>query len=67
MVLNENHLRRLMRDYIRYYHEDRIHDALNKETPRGRLIERRETDDDTVTGMPRVGGFHHRYVWRAAA
>jgi putative transposase len=67
IVLNENHLRRLMRDYIRYYHEDRIHDALNKETPRGRLIERREIDDDTVTGMPRVGGLHHRYVWRAAA
>jgi hypothetical protein len=67
IVLNENHLRRLMRDYIRYYHEDRIHDALNKETPRGRLIERRATDDDTVTGMPRVGGLHHRYVWRAAA
>jgi hypothetical protein len=55
IVLNENHLRRLMQDHIRYYHEDRIHDALNKEAPRGRLIERREAHDDTVTGMPRVG------------
>jgi putative transposase len=33
MVLNEVHLRRLVHDYIRYYHEDRIHDALDKNTP----------------------------------
>jgi hypothetical protein len=33
IVLNENHLRRLVRDYIRYYHEDRIHD---KDTPERR-------------------------------
>lgn len=47
-----------MRDYLLYYHEDRIHEALNKVTPRGRLIKRRETDDDTVMVMPRVGGLH---------
>lgn len=56
-----------MREYVRYYHEDRIHDAINKETARERLIERRETDDDTVAGMPRVDGLPHRYAWRAAA
>ena len=33
IVLNEHHLRRLIRDYIRYYHEDRIHDSLSKDTP----------------------------------
>jgi putative transposase len=33
IVLNESHLRRLVRDYVRYYHEDRIHDSLDKDTP----------------------------------
>ncbi len=28
IILNEAHLRRLVREYIRYYHEDRIHDGL---------------------------------------
>jgi hypothetical protein len=39
IVLNEDHLRRLIRDYIRYYHEDRIHDSLDKDTPERRVIE----------------------------
>ncbi len=34
--LNEEHLRRLIREYVRYYHEDRIHDSLGKDTPYGR-------------------------------
>jgi transposase InsO family protein len=33
IVLNESHLRRLVRDYLDYYHDDRIHDALKKEAP----------------------------------
>jgi putative transposase len=31
--LNEQHLRRLLRDYVNYYHEDRVHDTLEKDTP----------------------------------
>jgi hypothetical protein len=31
--LNEQHLCRLVRDYRAYYQEDRIHDALGKDTP----------------------------------
>ena len=36
IVLNEAHLRRLLRGYVSYYHQDRTHDALGKETPEGR-------------------------------
>ena len=28
---NEPHLRRLIRDYVKFYHNDRIHDSLNSE------------------------------------
>ena len=67
IVLSEPHLRRLVRDYIGYYHEDRVHDALNKDTPAGRVPEPRPIDAARVVGMPRVGGLHHRYQWRRAA
>jgi len=33
IVLNQRHLRRLMKNYIRYYHEDRTHLGLGKDTP----------------------------------
>jgi hypothetical protein len=32
IALDERHLLRLMRDYVSYYQEDRIHDSLEKDT-----------------------------------
>ena len=55
IVLSESHLRRLVREYLHYYHEDRVHDALNKDTPTGRVLERRQTDAARVVAVPRVG------------
>jgi putative transposase len=67
IALSEPHLRRLVREYIRYCHEDRVHDALNKERPAGRGLEPRPTDAARVVGTPRVAGLHHRYQWQRAA
>ena len=67
IVLNEAHLRRLVREYIRYYHEDRTHDGLDKDTPGRHPVERRSADPSQLLAMPRVGGLHHRYIWQAAA
>jgi transposase InsO family protein len=70
IALNESHLRRLMRDYVSYYHEDRIHDAhdaLDKDTPNRRPVERKRSPFATVTSRPRLGGLHHRYGWSEAA
>ena len=33
IALNEQHLKRLLTDYVRYYHEDRTHLGLAKQTP----------------------------------
>jgi len=33
IALNEQHLRRLLRDYVNYHHDDRIHHSLEKDTP----------------------------------
>ena len=67
IALNERHLLRLLRDYLRYYHQERIHDSLEKDTPESRPIERKPKADATVISLPRLGGLHHRYTWREAA
>ena len=36
IALNERHLKRLLSDYVRYYHDDRTHLGLGKQTPTGR-------------------------------
>ena len=65
--LNEQHLRRLLRDYVSYFHDDRIHDSLEKDTPNRRPVERKPSADATVISHARLGGLHHRYSWRHAA
>ena len=67
IALNESHLRRLMREYVSYHHEDRIHDSLEKDTPIPRAIERKPAASATVISMARLGGLHHRYSSREAA
>jgi len=52
IALNEPHLRRLMGEYVRYYHDDRIHDSLEKDTPNRRPVEQRPTATATVIPMP---------------
>lgn len=53
-----------MRDYLKYYHEDRIHDSLEKDTPNRRPVEPKPAGKATVTSMPRLGGSENRYAWR---
>jgi hypothetical protein len=50
-----------MKDYIRYYHEDRTHLALAKGTPGGREAVSSSEAGNNVIVMPRLGGLHHRY------
>jgi hypothetical protein len=65
--VNDEHLRCLIRDYVRYYQEDRVHDSLSKDTPNRRPIEPKPTTDAALISPPRLRGLHHRYPWRPAA
>ncbi len=56
--LNKRHLMRLLSDYVRYYHEDRTHLGLGKETPFGRP---HSDGSGLVLSRARLGGLHHRY------
>jgi putative transposase len=67
IALNEPHLRRVIRDYVNYYHEDRIHHSLSKDTPNGRPTEQKPCSKATVISSGRLGGLHHRYTWEEAA
>ena len=58
IAFNERQIKRLLSDYVRYYHEDRTHLGLRKETPAGRV---QSTDRGTVVSQARLGGLHHRY------
>jgi transposase InsO family protein len=60
IVLNAQHLKRLMNEYVRYYHDDRTHLGREKETLKGREPAARIKADCKVVSMPRFGGLHHR-------
>ncbi len=61
IVLNERHLKRLMSEYVRYYHEDRTHLSLKKETPESRAAVENPGAGGRVLSLRRLGGLHHRY------
>jgi putative transposase len=59
IAINQSQLRREIRSYVAYNHEDRTHLGLEKDTPEERSIEPREMGEVVV--IPRVRGLHHRY------
>ena len=59
IVLNERHLKRLLRSYSSYYRTARTHLALAKQCPEPRTVER--PDRGNIIAFPHVGGLHHEY------
>ena len=64
IVLNERHLRWILRAYVAYYHRSRTHLALDKNTPLRRAID--VAGSGRIVARPEVGGLHHRYERQAA-
>lgn len=58
IAINESHLKRLLASYVDYYHQDRPHCGLQKQTPDKR---KHSSGQDKLVMWPRVGGLHHRY------
>jgi hypothetical protein len=52
--LGERHLKRLLSEYVRYYHADRTHMGRAKDTPDGRDIAKL-TDTSRILSFPRAG------------
>ena len=65
IVLDEQHLRRVLREYLDgYYHPARTHLSLGKDAPIPRLGP--PPEKGAVVSFPVLGGLHHRYERRAA-
>ena len=61
IVRNERHLRRVLREYIHYYNEDRPHQSLALQPPDGPA----PAGSGPIISEPVLGGLHH--VYRRAA
>lgn len=64
IISNEQHLRRVLRQYLDYYHRNRTHLGLAKDCPVPRAVERPEAGPVELESV--LGGLHHRYFRRAA-
>ena len=59
LILNEAHLRRLLRGYSGYYNTARPHQSLDNNSPQPRVGE--PPSRGRLVAIPLVGGLHHRY------
>ena len=58
IALSEEHLRRVLRSYARYYNEMRTHRYLDKDSPVSRSVQR----NGRIIVHAFLGGLHHQYV-----
>src|SRR4026209_2631053 len=63
IVLNDRHLRRVLRAYLAYYHRSRTHLGLSKDTPDGRPA---CVASGPLIVTAEVGALHPRYERRAS-
>jgi hypothetical protein len=62
IVVNERHLKRLLNEYLSYYHRDRMHLAWDKQTPTGRVPTKSGgAGCSMIPTTSKLGGLHHRY------
>ncbi len=64
IITSERHLKRILSSYVDYYHSARTHLSLEKDAPKGRVVE--SIDKGRVVELNRVGGLHHLYSRMAA-
>jgi transposase InsO family protein len=58
IVLGEEHLRRILKNYAAYYNGVRTHRSLNKDAPISRPVQR----SGIMSSHAILGGLHHQYV-----
>ena len=64
IILNEQHLKRVLHSYVAYYHHWRTHRSLEMDAPLTRPVQRPELG--RIHKVAEVGGMQHHYERRAA-
>ncbi|MGE5499320.1 MAG: transposase [Syntrophothermus sp.] len=62
IILNEDHLKCVLSEYLTYYNKHRTHLGINKDSPDGRLVQ----IAGKIEKVPAVNGLHHVYFRQAA-
>ncbi|MGE5411231.1 MAG: integrase core domain-containing protein [Clostridiales bacterium] len=62
IILNEDHLRSVLSDYLSYYNKYRTHLGINKDSPEGRPVQLAGKIEKVLA----VNGLHHIYFRQAA-
>jgi transposase InsO family protein len=67
LVLGEQHLRRVLTEYVGHFNEARPHQGICQRVPASPATASRRRTDTTqgVVGVPVLGGLHHDYRWAA--
>ena len=66
IVINERHLRAVLREYVTHYNDGRPHRTLDLETPTGPPARAGPPLVGRIVARPVLGGLHHEYDWLAA-
>ena len=64
IILDERHLRRVLKGYFEYHQQWRTHLSLEMDCPQPRAVQ--EPSKGEVVEFPEVGGLHHHYERLAA-
>ena len=66
IIINERHLRAVLREYVTHYNDGRPHRTLGLETPTGPPPRASPLQSGRIVARPVLGGLHHEYEWLAA-
>lgn len=66
IVINERHLRRILKEYVAHYNGARPHRTLGLEMPTGPPFLVVPAVRVGIVARPVLGGLHHEYEWEAA-
>jgi transposase InsO family protein len=64
IIFHEGQLRKILTEYLDYYHRVRPHKSLADDSPEGRKIQ--DDAEQKIVSLPVLGGLHHHYIRSAA-
>lgn len=65
LILGEDHLRRVLAEWVLHFNDGRPHQGLGQHIPRHLRFPNSPSSGDEVVGFPLFNGLHHDYRWAA--